>query len=69
MLTYICCRKDKPIGQALNQSFSLGEALDAVADVYNGVSYTNKTVRIAETDHRVVCFLVHVDIIGSARLV
>jgi len=30
-------RKDKPAAQILVQSFSWGEAIDAVADVYNGV--------------------------------
>ena len=31
-------RKDKPIGQAFGQVFSLGDTLDAIANVYNGVS-------------------------------
>lgn len=31
-------RKDKPIGQALDSAFSLDQALDAAADVFNGVS-------------------------------
>ena len=31
-------RKDKPIGQSLDVGFSLDGALDAAADVFNGVS-------------------------------
>jgi hypothetical protein len=31
-------RKDKPINQVFGQVFSWGEALDAAADIYNGVS-------------------------------
>ena len=31
-------RKDKPIGQVFDRGFSWTEALDAVADTYNGVS-------------------------------
>ena len=31
-------RKDKPIGQLLNQPFTWSDAFDAAADVYNGVS-------------------------------
>lgn len=31
-------RKDKPIGQALDVGFSLDEAIDAAADIFNGVS-------------------------------
>jgi hypothetical protein len=34
---FSCSRKDKPAAQILAQSFSWGEAIDAVADVYNGV--------------------------------
>ena len=36
--THNLYRKDKPIGKALDQAFSFDEALDAVADTYNGVS-------------------------------
>ena len=38
--TDIPCRKDKPIGQFLNQPFTWSDAIDAAADVYNGVSLT-----------------------------
>lgn len=31
-------RKDKPINQVFGHAFSWSEAIDAVADVYNGVS-------------------------------
>jgi hypothetical protein len=34
---FSCSRKDKPAAQILAQSFSWGEVIDAVADVYNGV--------------------------------
>jgi hypothetical protein len=34
---FSCSRKDKPAAQILAQSFSWREAIDAVADVYNGV--------------------------------
>ena len=37
----IMTRKDKPIGQSLEQSFSWNEALDSIADSYNGVSFPN----------------------------
>jgi hypothetical protein len=36
MLTLI--RKDKQVNQVFGQAFSWSEAIDAVADVYNGVS-------------------------------
>lgn len=38
----IHCRKEKPLGNALDQPFSWNEALDAVADTYNGVSYAHR---------------------------
>jgi hypothetical protein len=38
-------RKDKPAAQILAQSFSWGEALDAVADVYNGVCMIARKLR------------------------
>lgn len=31
-------RKDKPVGQDFAQSFSWAKSIDALADVYNGVS-------------------------------
>jgi hypothetical protein len=31
-------RKDKQVNQVFGQAFSWSEAIDAVADVYNGVS-------------------------------
>lgn len=31
-------RKDKPIGNTFGEGFSWSEAIDAVADIYNGVS-------------------------------
>jgi hypothetical protein len=34
---FSCSRKDKPAAQILAQSFSWGEVINAVADVYNGV--------------------------------
>lgn len=36
-------RKDKPLGNALDQPFSWNEALDAVAETYNGVSYVHRS--------------------------
>jgi len=33
----ILCRKDKPVNQVFGQAFSWSEAIDAIADVYNGV--------------------------------
>ncbi len=41
----ITVRKDKPAGQVFGQPFSWNDALDAVADVYNGVS--EKTTLLA----------------------
>lgn len=34
-------RKEKPLGNALDRPFSWNEALDAVADTYNGVRYVH----------------------------
>ena len=31
-------RKDKPVGQILGSGFSWSEAVDAAAEIYNGVS-------------------------------
>lgn len=39
-----CSRKDKPIGQVFSQGFSFSEALDALADVYNGVGGALRSV-------------------------
>ena len=38
-------RKDKPIGQTFGSGFSWPEAIDAAADVYNGVSQS-RSVRL-----------------------
>lgn len=63
-------RKDNPIGQAFSHVFSLGDALDTIADVYNGVSpqrywsFGNIALTVAP-----VCFLVHADLSRSCRLV
>ena len=39
-------RKDKPVGLIFGSGFSWSEAIDAAADVYNGVS--NITIRLFE---------------------
>ena len=39
-------RKDKPTGQIFGSGFSWSEALDAVADIYNGVSSTLRGVLV-----------------------
>lgn len=61
-------RKDKPIGQTFDASFSWGGALDAIADVYNGVRQGLKHF-LDNADPYVVCFLVNVNLPGPRCLV
>lgn len=53
-------RKDKPIGKVFGSGLSWAEALDACADVYNGVSSEQSLqfVRVGHSNHGLVCFLV-----------
>lgn len=58
------CRKDKPIGQVFGSGFSLDEAIDAAADVYNGVRLSHLIICMV-TDTEIVRLLVHTYISGA----
>jgi hypothetical protein len=49
-------RKDKPIEAAFDGRFSVSQALDAAAAVYNGVSFT-----LLGLANGIVCVLVNLD--------
>lgn len=63
-------RKDEPSGQIFGSGFSWSEAVDAAADIYNGVSSTLQGVPVVATlIHCVVRLLVDADVPRTYRVV
>ena len=58
LYSLFCFRKDKPIGRLLGSSLSWAEALDACADVYNGVSFAAGLSSVQVLMLVIVCLLV-----------
>ena len=63
-------RKEKPAGQIFGSVFSWSEAIDAAADIYNGVSLKLRSYSVvAALITCVVCLLVDVDVPRAYRVV
>jgi hypothetical protein len=60
-------RKENQVGQVFAHKFTWSEAIDAAADVYNGVSEQLQYMLSAHTV--TVCFLVNIDLFGGCRMV
>lgn len=60
-------RKEKPVGQVFGHAFAWPDAIDAAADIYNGV---RSCFTIREGMLTVpVCVLVNLDLLGPLRMV
>lgn len=63
-------RKNEPAGQIFGSGFSVSEAVDAIADIYKGVSSTLRGIPVVPTlIDCVVRLLVDVDVPRTYRLV